>query len=153
MTTHTSDDEPVTPEVESESQRLARFNALMALVNNDGVLVWNRYYAFLTANAIVGAILAAIASKSEVTREVALVLLVVSVFGLVLTSFWWQLPIMAGGYSTIGSQRQCLSDGRSPVVRSHRMPNGAKTAAAAWERMISLQYTHFVPFGSFLWDM
>ncbi len=80
--------ESAAPGEESESQRLARLNALFALIGGEGLLIWNRYVAFLTANAIVGALLAAIATKDKVSREVAIVLLAVSLFGVILTVFW-----------------------------------------------------------------
>jgi hypothetical protein len=69
---------------------IARFQALMSLAANDSQLIWSRYYSLLTANAIVAVVIGALAARNF-DKTVGAVLLVLSVFGLLLTWTWKQL--------------------------------------------------------------
>ena len=71
--------------------RVQLFNAATELMKNEAQLVWGRYNAMLTANSLVALILGAILTKSD-RRPVDLATIVLSsLFGIVLSTFWYKL--------------------------------------------------------------
>lgn len=76
--------------IEISPGEIARFQALLSLATTDAQLIWSRYYSLLTANAIVAVVIGALAAR-EFDRVTGVVLLMLSVFGLVLTWQWKHL--------------------------------------------------------------
>jgi hypothetical protein len=79
-----------TDDANSELKRFV-FSNLTTMIIAEGQLVWMRYNAMLTANAIVAAVLGAVALKTEITRKDEWLLLLASIFGVALSSQWRKL--------------------------------------------------------------
>jgi hypothetical protein len=83
------------PDVPSRELMIARYHALLSLITGDAELIWIRYNALLTANAIVavvmGAMVGAVATRGTIGSGAGLVLIGTAAFGLALCYQWWRL--------------------------------------------------------------
>lgn len=70
---------------------IANYQSLMALITGDATLIWNRFNAMLTANAIIAAVLGAVTASNGLDKRIAWLLLLSSIFGLALCRIWWTL--------------------------------------------------------------
>jgi hypothetical protein len=72
----------------SAADRGLIFSSLIAMINNEGVVMWSRYNAMLTGNTIVGVLLAAIVANGNWTFTKGCLVIAICLFGLGLSWQW-----------------------------------------------------------------